>query len=117
MRRDLVATHAPDPVPDELKAATIPDDEETLRLLGAICDALQRHWERSMAPGWPEMQLVLEADTAYRARQLATGGFARSTPPGSSPAPGTAGTLYRRKPAGDQLTRPAGLRARPGSGT
>ena len=74
VRRDLVATHAPDQVPDELKAATIPDDEETMRLLGAICDALQRHWERAMAPGWLEMQLVLEADTAYRARQLATGG-------------------------------------------
>lgn len=74
VRRDLVATHSPDPVPDALQAATVPDDEATLRLLDAICGALQRHWERSLAPGWPEMQLVLEADTTYRSRQLATGG-------------------------------------------
>jgi len=74
VRRDLVATHAPDPVPDELRAATVPDDDAALKLLDAICDALQRHWERSVAPGWPDMQLVLEADMTYRARRLATGG-------------------------------------------
>jgi DNA-binding transcriptional ArsR family regulator len=74
VRRDLVATHAPDPVPDKLQAATRSDDRPTLRLLGAICDALERHWKHSLAPSWPQMQLVLEADTTYRARQLATGG-------------------------------------------
>ena len=74
VRRDLVATHAPDAVPGELHAATVPDDGATIRLRDAICDALQRHWESSLAPDWPEMQLVLEADTTYRARQLATGG-------------------------------------------
>jgi len=74
VRRDLVATHAPDPVPDELDAATVADDDATTALRDAICDALERHWQRSLAPGWPEMQLVLEADTTYRARQLATGG-------------------------------------------
>jgi len=76
VRRDLIATHAPGPVPDELQAATVPDDDATTALRDAICDALQRHWERSLAPGWHEMQLVLEADTTYRARQLATGGAA-----------------------------------------
>ncbi|MGO9883840.1 MAG: ArsR family transcriptional regulator [Solirubrobacteraceae bacterium] len=74
VRRDLVATHAPDQVPDELRAATRPGDRATIRLLGKICDVLEHHWERSLAPSWPEMQLVLEADTTYRARQLATGG-------------------------------------------
>jgi DNA-binding transcriptional ArsR family regulator len=74
VRRDLVATHAPDPVPDELQAATVSNDEATTALRDAICDALERHWQRSVASGWPEMQLVLEADTTYRARQLATGG-------------------------------------------
>jgi len=76
VRRDLVATHAPDPVPDELRAAAEPDDNAIEKLRDAICDALERHWRRSMAPGWPEMQLVLEADTTYRARRLATGGAA-----------------------------------------
>jgi DNA-binding transcriptional ArsR family regulator len=77
VRRDLVATHAPDAAPDELSAATAPDDEPTTALRDAICDALERHWQRSLAPSWPEMQLVLEADTTYRARQLATGGATR----------------------------------------
>jgi hypothetical protein len=58
-RRDLVATHAPDPVPDELRAATRLDDRSTLMLLGAICDALERHWKHSLEPSWPQMQLVL----------------------------------------------------------
>src|SRR5947209_1397564 len=74
VRRDLVATHAPDPVPDELRAATRSNDRGTLRLLSAICDALEGLWKSCLAPSWPQMQLVLEADTTYRARQLATGG-------------------------------------------
>ena len=76
VRRDLVATHAPDPVPDELRAATVADDDATTALRDAICDALERHWQRSLAPGWADMQLVLEADTTYRARRLTTGGAA-----------------------------------------
>jgi DNA-binding transcriptional ArsR family regulator len=74
VRRDLMATHAPDPVPEVLRSATRSDDRGARRVLGAICDALQRHWERSLAPSWSQMRLVLEADTTYRARQLATGG-------------------------------------------
>jgi DNA-binding transcriptional ArsR family regulator len=74
VRRDLLATHAPDPVPNELQRATRPGDRPTLKLLDAICDALECHWNNSLAPSWPQMQLVLEADTTYRARQLATGG-------------------------------------------
>jgi DNA-binding transcriptional ArsR family regulator len=74
VRRDLVATHAPDRVPDELRAASRADRRASLKLLNAICDALERHWERSLAPSWPEMQLVLEGDTTYRAHRLATGG-------------------------------------------
>jgi DNA-binding transcriptional ArsR family regulator len=74
VRRDVLATHAPDPVPEPLRAVSAPDDDAVLELRDAICDALARHWQRSLAPIWPEMQLVLEADTTYRARQLATGG-------------------------------------------
>jgi hypothetical protein len=74
VRRDLRATHAPDPLPDRLRAVARSNNRAALKLLGAICDALERHWERALAPTWPQMQLVLEADTTYRARQLATGG-------------------------------------------
>jgi DNA-binding transcriptional ArsR family regulator len=74
VRRDLLATHAPDPVPHALRSAERSDPRATRRLLNGICDALDRYWESAIAPSWPEMRLVLEADTTYRARQLAVGG-------------------------------------------
>jgi hypothetical protein len=74
VRRDLIATHAPDPVPALLRSGTRSEDRATVALLGAICDALDRYWECAMAPNWPQMLLVLEADTTYRAGRLATGG-------------------------------------------
>ncbi len=74
VRRDLLATHAPDPLPDALEPATPSDNRVIRRLLSEICDAVQRHWDSALAPHWPQMRLVLEADTTYRARQLAIGG-------------------------------------------
>ena len=74
VRRDLLATHAPDPVPKPLRSGTRSDSRATRALLNAICDALDRYWERAIAPSWPQMLLVLEADTTYRAGRLATGG-------------------------------------------
>jgi DNA-binding transcriptional ArsR family regulator len=73
-RRDLLATHAPDPVPEPLRPAERSDRRATIKLLDAICAALERYWQIAMLPTWPQMRLVLEADTTYRARQLATGG-------------------------------------------
>ena len=71
VRRDLAAMYAPDPAPDSLR----PRDTRSARgLLHAICDALERHWLLALQPEWEQMQLVLEADTIYRARRLATGG-------------------------------------------
>jgi DNA-binding transcriptional ArsR family regulator len=74
VRRDLLATHAPEVVPESLAAAAASDLKAVGALRDAICDALADYWEKFMAPAWPEMQLVLEADTTYRARRLATGG-------------------------------------------
>ncbi|MGO9960509.1 MAG: helix-turn-helix domain-containing protein [Solirubrobacteraceae bacterium] len=68
VRRDLTATHAPDPVPAILR------DRPAAGLRDEICDQLARYWRRALAPGWADMRLVLEADTTYRARQLTTGG-------------------------------------------
>jgi DNA-binding transcriptional ArsR family regulator len=74
VRRDLQATHAPDQVPEVLRAAMGSGDGAALKLRDSICDALEHHWERALAPSWSQMRLVLEADTTYRARQLASGG-------------------------------------------
>jgi DNA-binding transcriptional ArsR family regulator len=74
VRRDLLATHAPDPVPDALAAVTRRGGRGVAALRDRVCAELESYHERVMAPSWPQMRLVLEADTTYRARQLATGG-------------------------------------------
>ena len=73
VRRDLVATFAPDPIPDTLASVTRRGRAVTA-LRDRICDGLERYHERVIAPSWQAMRLVMEADTTYRARQLATGG-------------------------------------------
>ncbi len=67
VRRDLVATYAPDALPARLAAV---DDT----FLAGLCDLLRRYWDIAIAPVWRQVRLLLEADTTYRARQLATGG-------------------------------------------
>jgi hypothetical protein len=74
VRRDLLASHAPDPVPEPLAAVTRRGHRAVVALRDRICDELGRYHEVAVAPSWPDMRLVLEADTTYRARQLATGG-------------------------------------------
>lgn len=64
VERDIAATHAPGPVPAVLRAAT----------LGDLTGLLARFWAAAFAAQWPRMRLVMEADTTYRARQLAVGG-------------------------------------------
>ncbi|MEU8840510.1 ArsR family transcriptional regulator [Streptomyces roseus] len=74
VRRDLVAAHAPDPLPEALLDAAAADDTRVLALRDAVCDLLRRYWEAAVEPMWPRMRLLLEADMTYRARQLAVGG-------------------------------------------
>ncbi|MER5729898.1 DUF5937 family protein [Streptomyces sp. NPDC002138] len=80
VRRDLTATHAPDPLPEALRDATAAaaaaddDDEPVIALRDAICALLRQYWEIAIEPVWPQMRLLLEADMTYRARQLAVGG-------------------------------------------
>ncbi|MEU0512319.1 ArsR family transcriptional regulator [Amycolatopsis sp. NPDC006125] len=45
--------------------------------LEAITEELRAAYARLIEPHWPRIRAVLEADVAYRARQLATGGAAR----------------------------------------
>ncbi|WP_432251213.1 ArsR/SmtB family transcription factor [Streptomyces sp. HNM1019] len=74
VRRDLVATHAPDPLPPALRAATATDDASVAGLRDTICALLHQYWEIAVKPMWPRMRLVVEADMTYRARRLAMGG-------------------------------------------
>ncbi|POX42349.1 transcriptional regulator [Streptomyces sp. Ru73] len=74
VRRDLLATHAPDPVPEPLRAATAPGDGPVAGLRDAICDVLRQYWEIAVEPMWPQMRLLLEADMTHRGRQLSMGG-------------------------------------------
>lgn len=73
VRRDLLLAHAPDPLPAPLRAVT-GGDEGVVELREAVCEVLRRYWKAAVAPMWPRMRLVLEADMTYRARQLALGG-------------------------------------------
>jgi DNA-binding transcriptional ArsR family regulator len=42
----------------------------------ALADVIQEYWDRVLAPFWPRIQTLLEADVQYRARRLTTGGAA-----------------------------------------
>lgn len=41
-----------------------------------VADALWAYWDAALEPWWGQLQAVLDADVAYRARQLASGGIA-----------------------------------------
>ncbi|WP_406210249.1 ArsR family transcriptional regulator [Kitasatospora sp. NBC_01560] len=70
VRRDLLATHAPDPLPAPLRDAVA----SPARVRDAVCELLAQYWELAVRPAWPRMRLLLEADMTYRARRLAVGG-------------------------------------------
>ncbi|WP_030663478.1 helix-turn-helix transcriptional regulator [Streptomyces rimosus] len=74
VRRDLLATHAPDPLPEALRDAASAGDAPVVRLRDTVCDLLRDYWEIAVRPWWPQLRLVVEADMTYRARQLAMGG-------------------------------------------
>jgi DNA-binding transcriptional ArsR family regulator len=39
-----------------------------------LADVLEGYWARALEPVWPRIRAILEADIAYRARRLTTGG-------------------------------------------
>lgn len=41
-----------------------------------VADALWAYWDAAVGPWWGQLQAVLDADVAYRARRLASGGIA-----------------------------------------
>ena len=49
--------------------------EDPARAVRELADLTQRAWEALVAPDWPRVRDLLEADIAYRARQLAETGL------------------------------------------
>ncbi|GGU43955.1 transcriptional regulator [Streptomyces albospinus] len=47
------------------------------RAVQELADATERAWHALLAPDWPRLRALLEAEIAYRSRQLADGGLHR----------------------------------------
>jgi Family of unknown function (DUF5937) len=50
--------------------------EDAPRALGQLADALGAYWADVIEPEWPRIRALLDADLAYRAQRLTTGGHA-----------------------------------------
>jgi hypothetical protein len=50
--------------------------EDAPRALGQLADALGAYWAEVIEPEWPRICALLDADLAYRAQRLTTGGHA-----------------------------------------
>lgn len=80
----LLAVWEPDLLRAELEAAwhgnDLPPVAEQLIMSGPdglirLADVFRSYWEAALEPHWPRMRAVLEAEIAYRSRQLARGGL------------------------------------------
>jgi DNA-binding transcriptional ArsR family regulator len=68
--RTQLAKHYPGAVPAYLG----PFDDDPVRALGRLADALEAYWDRAMAPYWPAMSAALDEEVLLRARALAADG-------------------------------------------
>jgi DNA-binding transcriptional ArsR family regulator len=67
---DIATAHDGIPLPPTLQTAL----RRPARLRDQIVELLAAYWERTIAPHWPRIRGVLEADLLYRAQQMARGG-------------------------------------------
>jgi DNA-binding transcriptional ArsR family regulator len=70
VRRDLQVAYDGRSLPPVLRG-----DADVV--LSQIVDALERYWNACLAPHWPRMRALLQADIRHRTRQLARGGLER----------------------------------------
>lgn len=73
---DVLAAQHPRPMTEPLPEPLRRVREDPAAVLEAIADALQAYWDLLLAPHWPRMRSILDADIAHRGRQLAAGGAA-----------------------------------------
>jgi DNA-binding transcriptional ArsR family regulator len=59
-----------DPAPEEI----VPLLGDPERLVDVLVEQMRAYWERALAPWWPAIRAVLEADIHSRARRLSAGG-------------------------------------------
>lgn len=57
----------PEPLAERLR-------EDPGAAIGRLADTLQAYWDIALAPHWPRIQALLEADVLWRSRRLALGG-------------------------------------------
>lgn len=70
-----------------------------------LADLTERAWHALVEPDWPRLRAVLEADIAYRARQLAVGGLASLFADLHPRLRWSDGTLTLRTPEADVRSR------------
>jgi DNA-binding transcriptional ArsR family regulator len=68
--QEVASRFAHDPAPEEI----VPLLGDPARLLDVLVEQMRAYWERALAPWWPEIRAVLEADIHSRARRLSAGG-------------------------------------------
>ncbi|HEX6352128.1 ArsR/SmtB family transcription factor [Actinophytocola sp.] len=56
------------------EVAVIPEITSVPPEVDALAEMIEEYWDRALAPFWPRIQRLLEADVQYRARRLTMGG-------------------------------------------
>jgi DNA-binding transcriptional ArsR family regulator len=69
---DIRAAYHGEPLPVVLKRGL----RDPVALRDAIADVVERYWHAVLAPEWPRIRAVLEADIAYRTGRVIDGGLA-----------------------------------------
>jgi DNA-binding transcriptional ArsR family regulator len=64
------ATNSPDPSTEIERLRTIPTAIVPAELSAAAADVLHEYWRRALAPHWPRMRALLEAEVMHQARTL-----------------------------------------------
>ena len=102
VRTVLVRTFSDDPPPSAARLAARPADG-----LRQIAAELRTAYERLIAPHWPRIRALLDADVAYRAAQLTAGGADRLFAGLHPDLQWREGRLTQHSRPGDRVIRPA----------
>jgi DNA-binding transcriptional ArsR family regulator len=76
IRLELAAmrTHPVEGIQADLDALGLPRYEDPVAAIERVATTIEAYWELAVAPYWPRIRAVLEADVRHRAHLLSTGG-------------------------------------------